>query len=49
MFFNVSNRVTFSSAFGEELFSETGWTELCRIIQDTVLKLLLPEPDLLFK
>lgn len=44
-FFNVSNKATFSAAFGDDLFSENGQQELCRSIQNTVLAFLEYDPE----
>jgi len=45
-FFNVSNKATFSTAFGNDLFTERGQIELCRSIEDTVLAFLQYNPEL---
>ncbi|NQZ32991.1 MAG: TetR family transcriptional regulator [Oceanospirillaceae bacterium] len=44
-FFNVSNKATFSAAFGDDLFSHDGQQQLCRSIQNTVLAFLEYDPE----
>lgn len=42
-FFNSSNRVTFSAAFGEEVFTDKGQQLLCEEIQDAIMSLLIKQ------
>jgi len=44
-FFNSSNRVTFSAAFGEEVFTDEVQKLLCEEIQDAIMSLLLRKTD----
>lgn len=44
-FFNVSNKATFSAAFGDDLFSQSGQQDLSQSIQNTVLAFLQHNPE----